>query len=144
MVICVVYFDSLSDFSQDEKLHGQCWEVWSRKYPGIAKRVRWTITDNLRRFHELIPGTDYVFFDYGGLLMLGHEMFGLSFARELEKHIVDRPSIDFITLCTMGKDWYEDDFFEEHPNLHFEEPLWHDLFDKYLGDIEDVENRRNA
>jgi hypothetical protein len=35
----------------------------------------------------------------------------------------------------MGKYWYENDYAEEYPNLHFEEVDWHGLFDKYLGGI---------
>jgi hypothetical protein len=76
-----------------------------------------------------------VFFDYGGLCGAGHESLGFSFARELEKSIMDRPSIEFILLCTMGKHWYEDHYEKEYPNLHMEDVDWHNLFDKYLGGI---------
>lgn len=136
MITCVVYYDPVSDFRSEKESYNHSWNVWSRKYPGIAKRVRWIFTNDQTRLHELIPGVDLVFFDYGGLLMSGYEQSGMWFARELEKHIIERPSIEFVLLCTMGKHWYEDNYIEAHPNLHFEEVYWEDLFNKYLGGID--------
>jgi hypothetical protein len=134
-VSCVVYFDLLGDFDAEKKVCEDCWKVWSRGHPGIAGQIKWTFTDDPERLCELIPGADFVFFDYGGLSTAGHESLGSSFAREIERHIIERPSVEFILLCTMGKHWYEDDYQAEHVNLHFEEQHWSGLFDKYIGDM---------
>jgi hypothetical protein len=132
-VSCIVFFDLLGDTVHEKERCNHCWKVWSREHPGIAKQVTWTFTDDPVMLHECIPTADFVFFDYGGLCMPGHESLGLSFARELEKHVIDRPSVEFILLCTMGKDWYKEDYTEEYPNLHFEDVDWYALFDKYVG-----------
>jgi hypothetical protein len=134
-ISCVVFFDLLGEPEAEEKVCRDCWKVWQREHPKTAHSVRWTFTDNPQRLDELIPGSDFVFFDYGGLSGAGHESLGMSFARELEKHIVEHPSVEFILLCTMGKHWYEDDYTEEHPNLHFEEVDWYSIFDKYIGGV---------
>jgi hypothetical protein len=133
---CIVFFDLLGEPEAEEKVCRSCWKLWRRKNPETAQNVRWTFTNNPQRLDELIPGADFVFFDYGGLSGAGHESLGMSFARELEKQIVEHPSVEFILLCTMGKYWYENDYAEEHPNLHFEEVDWHNLFDTYIGGID--------
>jgi hypothetical protein len=131
---CVAYFDLLGEVWEEKEMCEQCWKVWSSGHPGIADRVRWVLTDDPKVLYDRIPGADFVFFDYGGLVMPGHESAGLSFARELEKQVVERPSVEFILLCTMGTHWYRDHYTDEHPNLHFEDTLWSDLFDRYLGE----------
>jgi hypothetical protein len=132
---CVVYFDPLGDFDWEKKPCEDTWKVWTRKYPDSAKQVTWTFTDTEARLCELIPGAAFVFFDYGGLGNAGHESLIASFAREMERQIIEHPSTEFILLCTMGQHWYEEDYAEEHPNLHFEDVIWADLFDKYLGGL---------
>jgi hypothetical protein len=134
-ISCIVFFDLLGEPEAEEKVCRSCWEVWQKKHPEIAKHVLWTFTSNAQSLFGAIPSADFVFFDYGGLSGAGHESLGMSFARELEKYIVDRPSVEFILLCTMGKYWYEEDYAEEYPNLHLEDRDWHDLFDRYIGGI---------
>jgi hypothetical protein len=134
-ISCIVHFDALGDFDSEKQDCEACWKVWLAKRKDTAKSVRWTFTDNPSQLFKLIPGSDFVFIDYGGLGAAGHESLGRSFARELEKHIVEHPSIEFILLCTMGKFWYEADYAEEHPNLHFEDRYWRCIFDKYFGGV---------
>jgi hypothetical protein len=138
-ISCVVFFDLLGEPEAEEKICRKHWASWQREYPVTARNVRWTFTDDPRRLIELIPGADFVFFDYGGLSGAGHQSLGVSFARELEKHIVECPSVEFILLCTMGKHWYEDDYTEEHPNLHFEDVNRHKIFSTYIGETKCLE-----
>jgi hypothetical protein len=134
---CVVFFDVLGEFKREKRTCLDCWNVWARKYPHTAEHVVWQFTDNQTRLlDELIPGADFVFFDYGGLCMPGHADLGLSFARELEKQVVDHPTIEFILLCTMRKEWYEDNYLDQHVNLYFEDVDWFYLFSAYLGGID--------
>jgi hypothetical protein len=135
-ISCVVFFDLLGDPEAEEKLCRDCWKVWQNKHPEIAGNVIWTFTSDAQALFGVIPSADFVFFDYGGLGGAGHESLGMSFARELEKRITDCPSTEFILLCTMSKYWYEDDYTEEHPNLHLEERDWYDLFDRYIGGMD--------
>jgi hypothetical protein len=132
-ISCVVFFDLLGEPEAEEKVCRDCWKVWQSKHPDIARNVLWTFVFDTQSLVETIPFADFVFFDYGGLCDAGHESLGFSFARELERHIIDRPSVEFILLCTMGKYWYEDHYEREYPNLRMEDVHWHDLFDKYLG-----------
>jgi hypothetical protein len=129
---CTVYFDPLGDFNEERKLLQQCWKVWRLKHPDFTGYVEWKITDDHLELLRLIRFADIVFFDYGGLCLPGHEGMGLSFARELEKTVDQNPSKEFILLCTLLKCYYEDHYEQEYANLHFEEVLWHDLFDKYI------------
>jgi hypothetical protein len=130
---CVVHFDLLGEFDHEKECCEHCWEVWSSDHPELTKQVAWTFVDNTASLHERIPGADFVFVDYGGLAMPGHERLGMSFARALEKCVIEHPSIEFIILCTMGKEWYGSDFTEDHINLYFENRDWFALFDRYLG-----------
>jgi hypothetical protein len=132
-ISCIVFFDPLGEPEAEEKVCRDCWKVWQKEHPEIAGNVMWTFTSDAQSLLGVIPSADFVFFDYGGMCGAGHESLGMSFARELERCVTDYPSTEFILLCTMGKHWYEDDYAEEHPNLHLEEVDWHDLFDKYLG-----------
>jgi hypothetical protein len=132
-ISCIVFFDLLGDPESEEKVCRDCWKVWQREHPEAARNVLWTFVSDNRSLFGAIPSAGFVFFDYGGLGGAGHESLGMSFARELEKYIIDRPSVEFILLCTMGKYWYEDDYREEHPNLHFEEMDWCNIFDSYIG-----------
>jgi hypothetical protein len=134
-VSCIVFFDPLGDFVWEKASCEDCWKVWLHENQEFTCAVTWKFTDSLVELKKLIPGADFVFFDYGGLCLMGHESLGFSFARELEKSIIDRPSVEFILLCTMGKYWYEDHYEKEYPNLHMEDVDWHNLFDKYLGGI---------
>jgi hypothetical protein len=129
---CVVFFDSLGDFGDEKKVCEDCWKVWSLEHPETAKTIQWKFTNNPTQLYEFIPGANFVFFDYGGLGEMGHQSLATSFARYLEKYIIEYPSIEFILLCTMGRYWYEEDYKEEYVNLHFEEVDWHNIFDKYM------------
>jgi hypothetical protein len=134
-VSCIVFFDLLGEPEAEEELCRDCWKAWQSEHPEAARNVLWTFTSDNQSLLGNIPAADFVFFDYGGLCGPGHESLGFSFARELEKSIIDRPSVEFILLCTMGKHWYEDHYEKEYPNLHFEDRAWCDLFNKYLGGI---------
>jgi hypothetical protein len=134
-ISCIVFFDLLGEPEAEEKVCQDCWKVWQSKHPETAQNVSWTFVSDAQSLFEGIPSANFVFFDYGGLCLAGHESLGFSFARELEKSIIDRPSVEFILLCTMGKHWYEDHYGKEYPNLHMEDADWRSLFDKYLGGL---------
>jgi hypothetical protein len=134
-VSCIVFFDLFGELETEEKVCRDCWKVWQSKHPETARNIEWTFALDIPPLLEKIPSADFVFFDYGGLCIAGHESLGFSFARELEKRVINYPSVEFILLCTMGKYWYEDHYEKEYPNLHMEDADWHSLFDKYLGGI---------
>jgi hypothetical protein len=131
-VQCAVYFDPCGEVEEEIKLCEDCWKVWARQHDGMDEQVSWRFVEDPVSLEELIPFADFVFFDYGGLCLPGHESLGFSFARELEKQIVEHPSVEFILLCTMGTCWYDGHYESEHVNLHLEDVDWHELFDKYI------------
>jgi hypothetical protein len=132
-VNCIVFFDLLGEPEAEKKVCLDCWKVWQNEHPEAARNVLWTFVSDIGSLLEAIPSADFVFFDYGGLCGAGHESLGFSFARELEKRIIDYPSVEFILLCAMGRYWYVAHYEKEYPNLHMEDVDWHSLFDKYLG-----------
>ena len=78
------------------------------------------VTDDPQSYMDSPAKYTHVFVDYGGLNMPG--MTGLFYAhcRELDRVVTENPSVYFVIISALGKEWFEGDIeVINDPNVVF-------------------------
>ena len=70
--------------------------------------IKAKVTDDPNEYFESSYKYTHVFLDYGGMDMPGNSMF-VCHCRETDRVILEHPSVIFVMISAMGKQWLQND-----------------------------------
>lgn len=111
-----IFFDYV-DFKEDSEFFERSVNIVREKFP--EEKIVTVYSSAPNQFEENLLGADIAFLDFGGLDLAGSTGMFDSTKRYIVRLLEEKPSIQFVFILTMGKEWYstEEDTFWDLPNV---------------------------